>query len=58
MENSIIEKSITEQIIDTMIEKLKKTENFSEAILNKLRTSDLTNKQELLNVISINIQGK
>ena len=50
--DSEIEKSIPEQIIDRMIEKLKATEDFDEIILAELKGADLTNKNDVKRIIS------
>ncbi len=51
-----IEKPISEQIIEKMIDKLKDSEGFSESTLTKLKNIDLTNKNDVKRVISNLIQ--
>ena len=43
-----MEKTITEQIIETMIRKLKDSEHFTESILTELENADLTNKNSVV----------
>ncbi|MBA7577690.1 hypothetical protein ES708_19543 [subsurface metagenome] len=47
-----IEKSLSEQIIDKMIEKLNDSEYFTESILIEIKDTDLTNKNKVQEVIS------
>jgi len=47
-----IEKTISSQIIETMIGKLKGLDNFSNTILTELESIDLTNKSEVKATIS------
>lgn len=47
-----IEKSLSDQILDKMIEKLNDSENFDEKILSDIRSTDLTNKVKVKEVIS------
>ena len=51
-ENHQIEKTISQQVIDKMIEKLKVSEDFTDDILNELASTDLTNKSEVKRIIS------
>lgn len=51
-DNQGIEKSVPQQVIDKMLEKLTATSCFSEVILNELKNVDLTNKEELTRIIS------
>ncbi len=48
----MIEKTLSEQIIDNMIDKLKESEHFNEELLAVLQTTDLTNKEKVKEVIS------
>ena len=47
-----IDKSLSEQIIEKMIEKLKDSEYFDENILTEIENADLTNKSKVQEIIS------
>jgi CTP-dependent riboflavin kinase len=47
-----LEKSLSEQIIERMIEKLKDSEYFTKSTLNEIEAIDLTNKSKVQEVIS------
>ncbi len=51
-ENHQLEKTIPQQVIDKMIEKLTASEYFTDEILNELKSTDLSNKVELKEIIS------
>lgn len=51
-ENHQIEKTISQQIIDKMIKKLKVSKDFPDDILNELASTDLANKSEVNKIIS------
>ena len=51
-ENHQIEKTVSQQIIDKMIEKIKTSEYFTDDILEELKSTDLSNKSEVKRVIS------
>ena len=52
-ENHQIETSISQQIVEKMIEKLKASEYFSDGILNELLNTDLSNKSDVKRIISV-----
>ena len=53
MSNDIqIEKTISEQIIDRMIEKLRDSEHFTDSILDDLEDTNLSNKNDVKEIIS------
>ena len=52
-ENHQIETSISQQIIEKMIEKLKASDYFSDGILNELLNIDLSNKSDVKRIISV-----
>ncbi len=47
-----IEKSISEQIIDRMISKLRSSENFTDTILDNLKNTNLISKKDVKEIIS------
>ncbi len=47
-----IEKSISEQIVERMYEKMKESEIFDDDTISKLKKIDLTNKNDVKKVIS------
>lgn len=51
-ENHQIEKTISLQVIDKMLEKLKESRDFNDDILNELVSIDLSNKSEVKRIIS------
>jgi hypothetical protein len=51
-----IEKSLSEQIIERMIEKLKDSE-YTKSILNEIEHTDLTNKSKVQEVISKSLKN-
>jgi DNA-directed RNA polymerase specialized sigma54-like protein len=51
-ENHQIEKTISQQVIDKMIEKIKSSGYFTDDILEELKSTDLSNKLEVKRVIS------
>lgn len=53
MSNDIqIEKTISEQIIDRMISKLRGSENFTDSILDELENTNLSSKKDVKEIIS------
>lgn len=54
----MIEKPISEQIIEKMIGKLKDSEHFTESILTILESVDLTNKGDVKKALSKEIKDK
>ncbi len=54
----IADKSISEQIIEKMIGKLKDSEGFTESILADLASVDLTNKGRVKEFLSKEIKDK
>ncbi len=54
----IIDKPISEQIIEKMIGKLKDSEGFTESILTELESVDLTNKSSVKETLSKEIKDK
>ena len=54
----IIDKPISEQIIEKMIGKLKDSEDFTESILTDLESVDLTNKSGVKEAISKETEDK
>jgi len=57
-DNIQIEKPIAEQIIEKMIGKLKGSEGFTDTILTELERIDLTNKSDVKETISKEIEDK
>jgi DNA-directed RNA polymerase specialized sigma54-like protein len=51
-ENHQIEETISKQVIDKMIEKIKPSGYFTDDILEELKSTDLSNKLEVKRVIS------
>ena len=51
-ENHPIEKTISQQVIDKMTEKLKASEHFTDDIVNELKSTDLSSKLEVIRIIS------
>lgn len=51
-DSSKIEKSLSDQIIEKMIEKLKNSECFTENILTEIENTDLTNNTKVQEIIS------
>lgn len=47
-----IEKSLSEQIIEKMIKKLEDSEHFTDSILIELKSTDLTNNNNVKETIS------
>lgn len=47
-----IEKSLSEQILERMIEKLKDSMYFTKSIISEIKDADLTNKNKVQEVIS------
>lgn len=47
-----IEKSLSEQILERMIEKLNVSEYFTESIISEIKDTDLTNKNKVQEIIS------
>ena len=52
-----IDKSLSEQIIEKMIEKLKNSEYFNESILTEFENTDLTNKSKVQEIISKSLKN-
>lgn len=52
-----INKSLSEQIIEKMIEKLKDSEFFNESILSEFENADLTNKSKVQEIISKSLKN-
>ena len=52
-----IEKSLSDQIIAKMIEKLKNSEWFTESILTEIENTDLTNNSKVQEVISKSLKS-
>lgn len=52
-----IDKSLSEQIIEKMIEKLKDSEYFDENILTEIENTDLTNKSKVQEIISKSLKN-
>jgi len=51
-ENHPIEKTISQQVIDKMTDKLKASEYFTDDIVNELMSTDLSSKLEVKRIIS------
>lgn len=51
-ENHPIEKTISQKVIDEMIEKLKASDLFSDDIVNELMSTDLSSKLNVKRIIS------
>lgn len=52
-----IDKSLSEQIIEKMIEKLKDSEYFNKSILTEIENTDLTNKSKVQEIISKSLKN-
>lgn len=56
-DSQLIDKSLSEQIIEKMIEKLKDSEYFNESILTEIENADLTNKSKVQEIISKSLKN-
>lgn len=51
-DNHQLEKTVPQQVIDKMIDNLTASEHFTDEILNQLKSTDLSNKVEVIRIIS------
>ena len=52
-----IDKSLSEQILERMIEKLNDSEYFTDSIISEIKDTDLTNKFKVQEVISKSLKN-